>query len=183
MRSTAVLLPVLTALLALPAAARAAQGFTVSSTDLNAAAPVGAAQVYNQDTCTGGNRSPQLSWSNPPPGTHAYAITMYDPDALFGWWHWAVTGIPAGVTSLPTNASGSGLLQRLGAREARNDFGSTGYGGPCPPPGKPHHYVITVYALGQGAPQVGTGQSGSAFKHEIARLALGSAQLTVSYGR
>jgi Raf kinase inhibitor-like YbhB/YbcL family protein len=34
-----------------------------------------------------------------------------------------------------------------GARQGKNDFGTLGYGGPAPPPGKPHRYVFTLYAL------------------------------------
>jgi hypothetical protein len=34
-----------------------------------------------------------------------------------------------------------------GSAEGTNDFRRLGYGGPCPPPGKPHHYVIRLYAL------------------------------------
>ena len=32
-------------------------------------------------------------------------------------------------------------------RQGVNDFGKIGYGGPCPPPGKPHHYFFKLYAL------------------------------------
>ena len=65
--------------------------------------------------------------------------------------------IPANVDSLPENASASGFLKKLGAVEARNDFDIDGYGGPCPPAGKPHRYVITVYALStdRSAPRAG----------------------------
>ena len=34
-----------------------------------------------------------------------------------------------------------------GARQGRNDFGHIGYGGPMPPPGKPHRYFFKIYAL------------------------------------
>ena len=34
-----------------------------------------------------------------------------------------------------------------GGRQGTNDFGRTGYGGPCPPPGKPHRYFFKLYAL------------------------------------
>ena len=34
-----------------------------------------------------------------------------------------------------------------GALQGRNDFHKTGYGGPCPPPGKPHRYFFKLYAL------------------------------------
>jgi hypothetical protein len=36
---------------------------------------------------------------------------------------------------------------RNGTRQGRNDFRRVGYGGPCPPPGKPHRYFIKVHAL------------------------------------
>ena len=33
------------------------------------------------------------------------------------------------------------------ARQGKNDFNRIGYGGPCPPPGKPHRYYFRLYAL------------------------------------
>ncbi|WP_027792932.1 YbhB/YbcL family Raf kinase inhibitor-like protein [Paraburkholderia acidipaludis] len=159
--------------------------FSVSSTTFANGGSVAAAQVFNEGGCEGGNRSPQLSWRNAPEGTRSFAITIFDPDAPGrGWWHWAVANIPARVKALPENASGSGALAKLGAIEARNDFNTAGYGGPCPPPGKPHRYVITVYAIGTdkiaGLEQ---GRPAQMFDHEIGGAMLGRAQLTVGYGR
>jgi Raf kinase inhibitor-like YbhB/YbcL family protein len=34
-----------------------------------------------------------------------------------------------------------------GAMLGTNDFGKAGYGGPAPPPGKPHRYFFRLYAL------------------------------------
>jgi Raf kinase inhibitor-like YbhB/YbcL family protein len=35
-----------------------------------------------------------------------------------------------------------------GAIQSRTDFGTDGWGGPCPPPdGKPHRYIFTVFAV------------------------------------
>jgi Raf kinase inhibitor-like YbhB/YbcL family protein len=164
--------------------AHAQSAFTITSDDLSSGGRVPAAQVFDRSGCNGANRSPQLSWRNPPPGTHGYAVTMFDPDAPGeGWWHWAVANIPANVTSLPADASASGFLRRLGAIEARNDFGIDGYGGPCPPPGKPHRYVITVYALQRTDLRVSPGRPAQMFEHEIDTRTLGTAQLVVTYGQ
>jgi Raf kinase inhibitor-like YbhB/YbcL family protein len=175
------------ALLALAWACTGAQAegtFALSSTNLRDGAQVAAPQVFDEDGCTGGNRSPQLTWRNPPAGTRSYAVTIFDPDAPGpGWWHWAVADIPAKVNALPENASASGALKKLGALEARNDFGGPGYGGPCPPPGKPHRYVVTVYALNVEKLALAPGRPATMFDHEIQGAALGRAQLTVTYGR
>jgi Raf kinase inhibitor-like YbhB/YbcL family protein len=166
------------------APAHAAGPFAVTSADFRDGGVVDMKQVFDGANCHGGNRSPQLSWSHPPAGTRSFAVTMFDPDAPgHGWWHWAVAAIPARVLSLPENASGSGYLAKLGAIESRNDFDANGYSGPCPPPGKPHRYVITVYALNVEDPGVAQGRPPEMFDREIRTSALASATLTVTYGR
>ncbi|MBN3766832.1 YbhB/YbcL family Raf kinase inhibitor-like protein [Burkholderia sp. Ac-20365] len=158
--------------------------FTVTSTNLRTGGAVDNAQVFDRDECKGQNRSPQLSWHNPPDGTRSFAITMFDPDSPGrGWWHWAVAGIPASTDRLPENASASGFLKKLGAVESRNDFDVDGYGGPCPPPGKPHRYVITVYALNTPNLRLAQGRPSLMFDHEISTATLGYARMTVTYGR
>jgi Raf kinase inhibitor-like YbhB/YbcL family protein len=164
--------------------AHAAGTFSLTSADFRDGGVVDTKQVFDRANCHGGNRSPQLSWSHPPQGTRSFAVTMFDPDAPGrGWWHWAVADIPARVLSLPENASGSGYVAKLGAIESRNDFDVDGYGGPCPPPGKPHRYVITVYALNVEDPGVAQGRPSAMFDREIRTSALASATLTVTYGR
>lgn len=136
------------ALLVAPAAGRAQGKFSLTSPDLFGQTRVPEVHVFNGFGCTGGNRSPSLTWSNLPAGTKSIALTMYDPDAPTGsgWWHWVVYNLPATTTSLPTGASASGLP--AGAVQGRTDFGTAGYGGPCPPVGDgPHRYVFTVFAL------------------------------------
>ncbi|WP_374703683.1 YbhB/YbcL family Raf kinase inhibitor-like protein [Burkholderia sp. WAC0059] len=170
--------------LAVPRPARAAGTFTLSSADLRDGGTASARQVFDEGGCHGADRSPQLSWRNPPDGTRSFAVTVFDPDAPGrGWWHWAVAGIPASIDALPENASASGYLKRLGAVEARNDFGLDGYGGPCPPPGKPHRYVVTVYALDTADLRLEQGRPPAMFDHEIGTATLGAARLTVTYGR
>jgi Raf kinase inhibitor-like YbhB/YbcL family protein len=158
--------------------------FAVASTSLRAGGTVDAAQVLNEGDCKGANRSPQLSWHGAPAATRSFAVTIYDPDAPGrGWWHWAVAGIPATVDQLPENASASGFLKKLGAVEARNDFEQDGYGGPCPPPGKPHRYLITVYALSTANLRLSQGRPALMFDHEINTATLGAARMVVTYGR
>ncbi|SAL78874.1 lipoprotein [Caballeronia peredens] len=158
--------------------------FTISSTDLAPGKPIGRDLLFDQSECKGGNRSPQISWRGAPANTRGFAVTIVDPDAPGrGWWHWAVAGIPAGTDRLPNNASASGVLRKLGALEARNDWDTDGYGGPCPPPGKPHRYVVTVYALNNDELRLRQGTPALMFEHEIRTMAIASAQLTFTYGR
>jgi hypothetical protein len=123
--------------------------FTIHSADVGGQATM--AQVFNGFGCTGENRSPQLNWSNAPEGTKSFAVTMYDPDAPTGsgWWHWVVFDIPADTKEFPAGAgspNGKGMPPL--AVQSMTDFGATGYGGPCPPPGHgPHQYIVTIYAL------------------------------------
>jgi Raf kinase inhibitor-like YbhB/YbcL family protein len=123
--------------------------FTLTSPDIAPGGTIAAAQIYNGFGCSGSNVSPALMWSNAPEGTKSFALLMYDPDAPgSGWWHWVVYNIPATVTSLPAGAGDAGKhLLPAGAVQGKTDFGTAAYGGPCPPPGKPHHYSLRLYAL------------------------------------
>jgi Raf kinase inhibitor-like YbhB/YbcL family protein len=164
--------------------AYAGENFAISSAELSDGGKVGPRQVFNESGCNGANRSPSLTWRNAPAGTRSFAVTIFDRDAPGrGWWHWAVANLPANTTSLPENASASGALRKLGAVEARNDFNADGYGGPCPPPGNPHRYVVTVYALRVDTLPLAQGRPAQLFDREISGSTLGSAQLTVTYGR
>jgi Raf kinase inhibitor-like YbhB/YbcL family protein len=96
----------------------------------------------------GDNRSPQLSWSGAPSQTQSYALELHDPDAPtggLGFSHWVVFDIPSKVAELVENASAQGMP--LASKQGRNDLSQNIYMGPAPPPGPPHRYVFTVYAL------------------------------------
>jgi Raf kinase inhibitor-like YbhB/YbcL family protein len=129
-----------------------AAAFVLRSPSLGPGKSFQDAQVLNGYGCTGGNRSPALSWSRPPAGTKSFAITMYDPDERgsgSGWWHWIVYDLPASATGLPENAGAAdGKTLPPGAIQGRTDFGASHYDGPCPDPADPpHSYTITVFAL------------------------------------
>ena len=101
-----------------------------------------------------------------------------------GWWHWVVFNIPPGTTSLPKNASASGMPS--GAIQSLTDFGSKGYGGPCPPAGdKKHHYHITVFAVDVDKLPDATSDSASAalVGFDLHFHTLAKAALTGLYGR
>lgn len=123
--------------------------FTLKSAVIKNDGTISQAQVYNSFGCTGANTSPDLEWSGAPKGTKTFAITMYDPDAPTGsgWWHWVVFNIPANVHKLAAGAGSKGGVMPTGSVQSKTDFGSPGYGGPCPPPGKPHRYQFKIYAL------------------------------------
>ena len=98
-------------------------------------------------TCTGPDVSPALSWNDPPAGTQSFALIADDPDAPVGTWvHWVAYDLSASARQLPEGVPKTAAIPGGGV-QGLNDFGKTGYGGPCPPPGKPHRYYFKLYAL------------------------------------
>jgi Raf kinase inhibitor-like YbhB/YbcL family protein len=98
-------------------------------------------------TCEGEDLSPPLQWGAAPAETRSFAILCDDPDAPMGTWHhWAVYDISPDHAALAEGAGRSGGGE--GLKQAINDFGRPGYGGPCPPRGHgPHHYHFRLLAL------------------------------------
>ena len=117
----------------------AAAAFAIASSKFAPNTTLPKTTVYNK--CGGPNISPELHWSGAPRGTRSFALIMFDPDATGGWYHWVAYNIPSTTTQLHSAARLP--LGELGA----TSFNQLGYGGPCPPPGKVHHYIFTVYAL------------------------------------
>jgi len=100
-------------------------------------------------TGDGENISPPLMWTSAPAGVKEFALICDDPDAPSGTFtHWVIWGIPATTTKLPENVAKTETVTALGnAKQGKNDADKIGYFGPAPPPGKPHRYDFTVYAL------------------------------------
>lgn len=140
------------------------------------------ASIPARHTCDGDDLSPPLRWTDPPAGTRAFALVCDDPDAPRGRWvHWVLWGMPATATGLAEGVKADATLAD-GARHGRNDFGRLGHGGPCPPPGKPHRYVFTLFAL-DAVPALEPGATRSQLLDAIAGHVLGTAELTGRYGR
>ncbi len=105
------------------------------------------ASVPRKYTCEGDDVAPPLAWSGVPEGTKSLALIVDDPDAPDPaapkrvYVHWVVYDLPANTRGLP-----EGGKLPAGARSGKNDWGRTGYGGPCPPIGR-HRYFFKLYAL------------------------------------
>ena len=93
--------------------------------------------------CGGANRTPALSWADAPKATSSFALIVRDPDAPLagGFYHWVLYDIPAAAAGLRDDTLPAGT------QVGRASTGETAYYGPCPPPGRAHHYVFTLYAL------------------------------------
>jgi Raf kinase inhibitor-like YbhB/YbcL family protein len=125
-----------------------------------------------EHTCDGADTSPPLAWSGVPDGTESFALIVDDPDAR-GFVHWVLTDIPADARELRAG-EGDAL-----ATPGSNDFGRTGWAGPCPPSGE-HRYVFTLYALPGPVPDA---SSADAVRDHAEGAALGRATLTGAYSR
>jgi len=92
-------------------------------------------------TCSGSNLNPQLNFANIPENTKSLALIMDDPDAPNGTWiHWVIFNISPKTTVVNKNSAPNGAIQ------GANSWGTSNYGGPCPPSGT-HRYFFKLYAL------------------------------------
>ncbi|CAO3445453.1 YbhB/YbcL family Raf kinase inhibitor-like protein [Azospirillum largimobile] len=174
-------------LAALLLAAAPAAAFELRSPDFTEASPIPERNVFAGFGCSGGNRSPALSWTEPPAGTRSLAVTIYDPDAPTGsgWWHWVLFNLPADTRDLPASAGDPAKpMLPMGAVQSRTDFGTFGYGGPCPPQGDtPHRYIVTVHALKVDGLPLPADASGAMVGFNLNAATLAKATLTARYGR
>jgi len=135
------------------ASAQVPAAITVTSTTLkpNETMPV-------DHTADGMNYSPALMWSGAPATTKQFALVCDDPDVPMpgGFVHWVVYKIPGTARGLPAELPMDAALtappEIAGTIQGLSGFRRAGYRGPAPPPGKPHHYTFTVYALDAEVP-------------------------------
>jgi len=138
--------------------------------------------IPDEFTCKGKDISPSLSWKGIPAGTKSISLIMDDPDCSEGTFvHWVLYNIPPETRKMPKGIPHNKTLAD-GSMQGMTDFGRAGYGGPCPPPGKPHRYYFKVYALDiilVLPPAVSKNQLENAMKGHI----LASGELTGKYQR
>lgn len=130
--------------------------------------------IPSAHTCDGEDRSPPLAWDDVPDGTAAFVLLVEDPDAG-DFVHWQLIDIPGDARELPDGAGDAVGMP------GRNDFGRTGWGGPCPPSGE-HRYVFTLFALSEPV-QVDADARADQVRAAIAPRRIGEARLTGVYAR
>jgi len=143
---------------------------------LESAAFQHAQTIPSRHTCEGEDLSPPLRWTNVPEETRSLALVVDDPDAPGGvFTHWIGWG-------LDPRADGLGEGEAAPS-EGRNDFGTSGYRGPCPPPGHgPHRYHFSLYALDADL-ELGSGASKAELAQAIEGHVLTTAELVGTFER
>jgi Raf kinase inhibitor-like YbhB/YbcL family protein len=139
---------------------------------------------YAHQGVTGGaNISVPLAWSDVPPGTESFALSIIDPHPVANnWVHWFVVNLPPQTRDLAEGASPSRMP--AGAKELYTSYGELGYGGPEPPKGSgPHPYVVTLYALSTPRLDCSLNTTRTAFLKLLEGRILASAVLTGIYER
>jgi len=150
---------------------------TIAKLNMNSNAFKDGQAIPDDYTCDGGDKTPVLRWGAPPPDTKSFALVVDDPDAPSGTFrHWGVYDIPASARAIGGN-------QRVGT-EANNDFGRSGYGGPCPPKGHgEHHYRFKLYALSVEHLDLGGGTKVADVESAARRYAIGEGEIVGTYER
>jgi hypothetical protein len=97
------------------------------------------------------------------------------------WVHWVIYNIPGAAREL-SEALPAREKNPDGSLQGRNDFGRIGYGGPCPPRGRPHRYFFRLYAL-DAVPGLGPGATRKALLKAMEGHILAQAELMGTYGR
>jgi Raf kinase inhibitor-like YbhB/YbcL family protein len=132
-------------------------------------------------TCQGKDISPPLSWTGVPAEAKSLALIMDDPDAPRGTWvHWVVYNIPPDSKGLDENVPRGASLSN-GAKQGKNSWPKSGYGGPCPPSGT-HRYYFKVYALDIVLPQQSEGTKADILKAMKGHI-LAEGQLMGTYSK
>jgi Raf kinase inhibitor-like YbhB/YbcL family protein len=154
-----------------PGAAKRKQTFALTAGGL----PEGGS-IPRQFTCDGAGVSLPLSWSGEPEGTQSFALIVDDPDAR-DFNHWLLWDIPASVHSLAEGAEPPAGVS------GTNDFGKTGYGGPCPPQGAGAHvYSFRLFALDVPSLEIKARAHRDALDRALKKHVLAKVEYRLRYG-
>ncbi len=100
------------------------------------------------------SKVPKIEINNVPFGTKSLALILHDPDAPVkgGWIHYALYDIPPPILPSSTivlsgKIENNGMYLPKETQVAKNSYGNYRFDGPCPPPGKLHHYTMSLHAL------------------------------------
>ena len=155
----------------------------VMNLSLTSTAFAEAQPIPQKYTCQGSDVSPPLKWTNVPANAKSFALIADDPDAPMGTWvHWVLYDLPAGTNALPEDVAKTQYIAG-NAKQGMNNLPRLGYGGPCPPPGKPHRYFFKLFALDTDArPETRRNEEGS-FEAAMKGHVLAEGQLMGTYQR
>ncbi|MEY4362077.1 MAG: hypothetical protein RL391_1383, partial [Actinomycetota bacterium] len=135
-------------------------------------------EVPNTFVC--GGSAPTISWTGTPLGAVGLALVVTDLDSPvegrvdLPFVHWAIANIDTGLSTLSAVPSD--------AVEATNDFGTVGWGAPCPPIGETHTYSFELHALGQFI-ELPSGSSAAAMVTAIEMASIGTATASGTVSR
>jgi len=155
---------------------------SLSSPDFDDGAPIPKRHAYRGE---GENVPPRLAWDKVPARTKELALIVDDPDAPMPepWVHEVFYGIPVGVTTIdPLVRSGAMTDSMARFFHGKNSWGEHAWGGPMPPPGAPHRYIFTLYALDREL-GLDAGQTKEQLLSAMKGRILCSARLTGTYQR
>jgi len=157
-------------------------GVPTMKIDLTSSAFENGQTIPRQYTADGKDISPPLKWSAMPEQAKSLALICDDPDAPMGTWvHWVVYDLPTNISQLNEGVS---IVPTLadGTKQGTNSFNKIGYGGPSPPPGKPHRYFFKLYALNV-ALNLKPGANAKEVEQSMQGHILATGQLMGTYGR
>lgn len=139
-------------------------------------------RIPAQFTADGADRSPAIRFDGVPQEVRSFALVFDDPDAPVGTWvHWVLYGLPGSTRELPEGIPRTETLAD-GARQGRNSWKEIGYQGPSPPPGKPHRYILHLYALSEPTSEA-PGLTAQALTKAIRPRVVATATYEGLYGR
>lgn len=155
---------------------------TVTSPTITAGQP-----IPKQHSADGENTSPAFAWTGAPATTKSFALICDDPDVPMPqpFVHWVIYNIPATAKGLPANIpidpAAAMPAEIAGATQGPSGFRRPIYRGPAPPPGKPHNYHFTVYAL--DVADLAAGLTKAQLVEAMAGHIVGQGELVATYER